>query len=134
MTSPTRIAPNPLTQKLSNCYCGEKVSEAFYAFGGHVEGDMMSTIPLFTLVLVVGALVWPFAVGLGAVLWTKARAKRRAAALILVEDGVRQLYASMQEQPIPPRLAVTVDAMQEAEEMAAAKAAVRRQRRALAAG
>jgi hypothetical protein len=96
---------------------------------------MMSSIPLANFLLVAGALVWPFAVaGLGVVLWSKHRAKGREASLARVEMGVRQLYESMEAQPVPPRLAVTVDALQEAEEMAAAKAAVRRRRRSLAEG
>jgi hypothetical protein len=95
---------------------------------------MMSSLPLLTILLIAGALAWPFATGAAVVLWSKSRAKRREAALVRVEAGVRQLYENLEAQPIPPRLAVTVDALQEAEEMAAAKAAVRRQRRQLAAG
>jgi len=94
----------------------------------------MSSLPLLTVLLIVGALAWPFAAGLGAVLWSKARARRREAALARVEAGVRRLYETLEAQPVPPRLAVTVDALQEAEEMAAAKAAARRRRRSLAAG
>jgi Flp pilus assembly protein TadB len=94
---------------------------------------MMSSISLLTLLLIVGALAWPFAAGLGVVLWSKSRAKKREAAMARVEAGVRHLYESLEAQPIPPRLAVTVDALQEAEEMAAAKAAIRRRRRALTA-
>lgn len=94
----------------------------------------MTSMPLLTLLLIVGALTWPFAAGLAAVLWSKRRAKLRDASLARVEVGVRQLYESLEAQPIPPRLAVTVDALQEAEEMAAAKAEMRRRRRTLAAG
>lgn len=94
----------------------------------------MSSLPLLTILLIVGALAWPFVTGLSVVLWSKARAKRREAALLRVEAGVRQLYETLEAQPIPPRLAVTVDAMQEAEEMALLKAAARRRRRHLAAG
>lgn len=92
----------------------------------------MSSLPLLTVLLIVGALAWPFAIGATVVLWSRARARRREAALANVEAGVRQLYSTLEAQPIPPRLAVTVDAMQEAEEMALFKAAVRRHRRQLA--
>ena len=95
---------------------------------------MMSSIPLVTLLIVAGALAWPFAAGLGVVLWSKRRARLREASMARVEAGVRQLYETLEAQPIPPKLAVTVDALQEAEEMAAAKAAARRQRRSLATG
>lgn len=92
----------------------------------------MTSISLMTLFLIVAAVSWPFAVGLATVLWSKRRAKLREASLARVEVGVRQLYETLEAQPIPPRLAVTVDALQEAEEMAATKAAMRRRRRALA--
>jgi hypothetical protein len=92
----------------------------------------MTSISPQTLFLIVGALSWPFAVGLAVVLWSKRRAKLRENSLARVEVGVRQLYESLESQPVPPRLAVTVDALQEAEEMAAAKAEIRRRRRALA--
>ena len=87
---------------------------------------------LQTLLMIVGAVTWPFAVGLAVVLWSKRRAKVREASLSRVEAGVRQLYRTLESQPVPPRLAVTVDALQEAEEMAAAKAELRRRRRAIA--
>lgn len=94
----------------------------------------MSSVPVVTLLVIAGALLWPFVAGAGVVLWSKSRAKRREAAFVRVEAGVRQLYETLEAQPVPPRLAVTVDALQEAEEMAAAKAAARRRRRSLAAG
>lgn len=91
-------------------------------------------MPLLTVFLIAGALASPFLAGLGVVAWSKVRAQQRASSLARVEAGVRHLYASMEAEPVPPRLAVTVEALQEAEEMAAAKAAVRRQRRSLTAG
>jgi hypothetical protein len=63
------------------------------------------------------AIVWPLAAGATLVLWTKARAAERRRRLALIEGGLQGLFRSVQGQPLPERLELVVDALEEHEAM-----------------
>ena len=52
-----------------------------------------------------------------------ARAAARARRVAVLEGGLKGMYRSLEAKPVPPRLAVVVDALQEGEELAAGEAA-----------
>jgi hypothetical protein len=75
------------------------------------------------------AIVWPLAAGVTLVLWTKARAAERRRRLALIEGGLQGMFRTVQGQPVPERLELVVDALEEHEAMtkfAAASAPSRR--------
>jgi hypothetical protein len=64
------------------------------------------------------AVGWPFAAGLGLVLWSKTRAAERARREAAVEGELKGLYRTVAGRPVPERLALVVEALEEAEAMA----------------
>jgi hypothetical protein len=75
---------------------------------------------LFPQILpVIATVAAPFVAGLAVVLWSKWRSARQLRALARIDEGVRQVYSAVEAAPVPPPLAVTVDALAEADEMAA---------------
>jgi hypothetical protein len=64
-----------------------------------------------------GALLWPLAAGVAVVLWSKARAARRAASLDAVDDQLKGLYRGLEARPVPPEITMVVEALQEGEEL-----------------
>lgn len=69
------------------------------------------------------ALIWPLALGVAVVLWSKARAARHARRLAAMETELKSLYRSVEIKPVPQRLAMVVEALQEGEELAPGAAA-----------
>jgi hypothetical protein len=69
------------------------------------------------------AVVWPLAAGLTLVLWTKARAAERRRRLSVIEGGLQGLFHAIESQPLPDRLELAVDALEEHEDMTAKTAA-----------
>ena len=76
----------------------------------------MSTLATSLQIAAVAAAVgWPFAAGLGVVLWSKARAAERRRKMATLEGDLRHLYRDVEDRPIPDRLALVVEALEEAE-------------------
>jgi hypothetical protein len=71
---------------------------------------------------------WPLAAGLGIVIWSKFRAGAHAKRVTLLNRDVRGLYRSVEVQPMPDRLKLVVDALEEHDAIAAAAAGGLRQR------
>lgn len=64
---------------------------------------------------VLAAVGWPFVAGLAVVLWSKSRAADRRRKLAQVDAEVAGLYRTVESEPVPDRLAVVVEALEEAE-------------------
>jgi hypothetical protein len=64
------------------------------------------------------AVLWPLAAGATLVLWTKARAAERRRRLALIEGGLQGMFRTVQGQPVPERLELVVDALEEHAAMA----------------
>jgi hypothetical protein len=77
------------------------------------------------------AIVWPLAAGVSLVLWTKARAAERRRRLAMIEGGLKGMFRTVQGQPVPDRLELVVDALEEHEAMTKfAEASARARRKA----
>lgn len=76
---------------------------------------MSSLAPSLQIAAVAAAVGWPFAAGLGVVLWSKARAAERRRKMATLEGDLRHLYRDVEDRPIPDRLALVVEALEEAE-------------------
>jgi hypothetical protein len=72
---------------------------------------------------VAGVLVWPLAAGLGLVMWTKARAAAHARKVAAMELKLRGMFREVEERPVPPHLAMVVDALEEGDALIAPAAA-----------
>jgi hypothetical protein len=59
------------------------------------------------------AMVWPLAAGATLVMWTKVRAAERRRHLAAVETGLQGLFRSVEAQPVPDRLELVVEALEE---------------------
>lgn len=84
------------------------------------------------LTLVAAAVVWPLAAGVSVVVWSKARAAARRRRLAGIEGDLRGLFEALETRPVPPRLDLVIDALQEQSEFLPAPARVRRRRAAKA--
>lgn len=79
---------------------------------------------------VFAAIVWPLAAALALVLWTRARAAERRRRLTAIERGLQVFFQTVEGQPIPGRLEMVVDALEEHLAIRVqAKAAARRRRK-----
>lgn len=76
---------------------------------------MTSLAPSLQIAAVAAAVGWPFAAGLGVVLWSKARAAERQRRMAALEGDLRNLYRDVEGRPLPDRLALVVEALEEAE-------------------
>lgn len=74
------------------------------------------------LALVVAAVTWPLAAGLGVVLWSKLRAGARARKLAAIEADLRSLYRNVENRGAPAHLTMVVEALEEGEALAGAGA------------
>lgn len=83
---------------------------------------MTTLAPTLQIAAVAAAVGWPFAAGLGVVLWSKARAAERQRRMAALEDDLRNLYRDVEGRPIPDRLALVVEALEEAEALKPAAA------------
>ena len=59
------------------------------------------------------AIVWPLAAGATLVLWTKARAAERQRRLAMIDGGLQGIFRTVEAQPLPERLELVVDALEE---------------------
>lgn len=75
------------------------------------------------------AILWPLAAGAAFVLWTRARAAERRRKLALVDGGLQGMFRTVEAQPVPDRLQLVVDALQEGEALAPKPANARTTRR-----
>jgi uncharacterized iron-regulated membrane protein len=69
---------------------------------------------------VVAAVSWPFAAGLGVVLWSKARAAGRARRQAALDSQLHGMFRAVEARGVPQRLAMVVEAMEEHEALTAA--------------
>lgn len=76
---------------------------------------MTSLAPSLQIAAVVAAVGWPLAAGLGVVLWSKTRAAERQRRMAALEGDLRGLFREVEAQPVPDRLALVVDALEEAQ-------------------
>ena len=74
------------------------------------------------------ALLWPLAAGVAIVVWSKSRAAARRREAAAVEDKLKDLYHHVETKPVPGRLRLVVDALEEADELtpSGAKASARK--------
>lgn len=77
----------------------------------------MLAIPPF--VGLVAVFAWPLALGLTVVLWSKVRAAERVRREAALGAELRGLYRMVEGQAVPERLALVVEALEEADAMAA---------------
>jgi hypothetical protein len=80
-------------------------------------GNLASPLQIAT---VASALIWPLAAGAGVVLWSKARAAAHARRVAAMEGQLQGLYRTLETKPVPARLAMVVEALEEGEELAPA--------------
>ena len=59
------------------------------------------------------AIIWPLAAGATLVLWTKARAAERQRRLAMIDGGLQGMFRTVEAQPLPERLELVVDALEE---------------------
>lgn len=71
------------------------------------------------LTAVFAAVLWPLALGVSLVLWTKLRAADRRRRLSAIDGGLQGLFEVVAAQPLPERLELVVDTL--AEQMVAEK-------------
>ena len=62
---------------------------------------------------------WPLAAGIVLVIWSRARAAEHARREAALESELQALYRDVEGRPVPERLAVVIEALEEAEAMAA---------------
>lgn len=93
---------------------------------------MTTLAPSLQIAAVAAAVGWPFAAGLGVVLWSKARAAERQRRMAALEGDLRNLYRDVEGRPIPDRLALVVEALEEAEALKPAAAVAPTTRRVAA--
>lgn len=67
---------------------------------------------------VASVLVWPLLAGLGVVFWSRARAAAHARRVAAMDGQLKGLYRTLQAKPLPARLAMVVEALEEGEELA----------------
>lgn len=72
---------------------------------------------------VLSAVGWPFAAGLGVVLWSKVRAERRARRLAALDAELKGFFQTVEGRPVPERLQLVVEALEEAQAMRAGRGA-----------
>lgn len=87
---------------------------------------MSSLAAPLQIAALVAAIVWPLAAGASLVLWTKARAADRRRKLALIDGGLQGMFRTVETQPVPDRLALVVDALEEHDEITAMVAGKRR--------
>lgn len=61
------------------------------------------------------AVLWPLAAGATLVLWTKARAAERRRRLAVIDGGLQGLFHTMARQPVPDRLEMVVETLEDRE-------------------
>ncbi|RAK56811.1 hypothetical protein [Phenylobacterium deserti] len=83
---------------------------------------MPTTLQIAT---VAGAVVWPLGAGLALVLWSKARAAAHARKVAAMEADLRGMFHDIESSPVPNRLTMVVDALEEGEALTPARAAAR---------
>jgi hypothetical protein len=80
---------------------------------------MFGSSTLLEVAIVVAAMGWPLAAGLLVVLWSKARAAERLRREASLQGHLKGLYRGVAEQPVPERLALVLEALEEGEALAA---------------
>lgn len=83
---------------------------------------MSSLATPLQLTTIAAIAAWPLAAGLGLVMWTKVRASRQARRVANVDVHVRDMFRSVELTPMPDRLALVVDALEDHDAIAAAAA------------
>jgi uncharacterized protein HemX len=83
-------------------------------------GNLASPLQFAT---VASAFLWPLAAGVAVVVWSKARAAAQARRVAAMEGQLQALYRAVEAKPVPARLTMVVEALQEGEELAAGPAA-----------
>jgi hypothetical protein len=83
----------------------------------------MGNLPSSLLASAASALLWPLAAGAAVVVWAKARAAARARRVASMESQLRGLYRTVEAEPIPQRLSMVVEALEEGEELTTAGSA-----------
>ena len=78
-------------------------------------GSFASPLQIAAFAAAVG---WPLAAGLGVVLWSKARAARRAKAEAQLDSELKGLFRQVERRGVPERLALVVDALEEQDALA----------------
>jgi uncharacterized iron-regulated membrane protein len=71
---------------------------------------------------VAAAVAWPFAAGLGVVLWSKARAGSQAKRQAALDADLRSMFRQVENRGVPTHLALVVEALEEQHEALAATA------------
>ena len=79
-------------------------------------GDLPAPLHLATLG---GAILWPLAAGVVVVFWSKARAAARAKRIASMDGELKAFYRAVEAKPLPSRLTLVVDALEEGEELTA---------------
>lgn len=82
---------------------------------------MASFVP--HLPIYVAAVLWPLAAGIAVVAWSKSRAAAHRRRLERLEAELKGMFRTLEAQPVPPRLDVILEALDEQAEMAKAVAA-----------
>lgn len=77
-----------------------------------------SALPL-QIATVGSALIWPLVAGVAVVVWSKVRAARHARRMRAMEGELQGFYRSVEIKPVPSRLSMVVDALEEGEELGA---------------
>lgn len=93
---------------------------------------MTTLAPPLQIAAAVAAVGWPFAAGLAVVLWSKARAAERQRRTAALEGDLRNLYQTVENKPVPDRLTLVVEALEEAEALKPAQPAATRKGRVAA--
>jgi hypothetical protein len=83
---------------------------------------MSSIASPLQIATVAAAVTWPFAAGLGVVLWSKARAASQARRRATLDSDLKGMFSEVERRGVPPRLALVIDTLEEHEAMAAAAA------------
>lgn len=81
---------------------------------------MSSLASPLQIAAVVAAVGWPFAAGLGVVMWSKARAAAKARRARALDGDLQDMFRQVEARGVPARLALVVDALEEHDALSAA--------------
>lgn len=78
---------------------------------------MASLAAPLQIAAVAGAVGWPLAAGAALVYWSRLRAAAHARKVAALEAGLQGLYEDVKGKPVPSRLSMVVDALEEADKL-----------------
>jgi hypothetical protein len=74
---------------------------------------MSSYAALLQIAAVCAAVLWPLGAGLALVFWTRSRTAERRRRMAAIDAGLTGIFRAVQAEPVPGRLELVVEALEE---------------------